>query len=208
MHPRINLQGPARHRLDFRCVNFVNPNDRLFERYLRRLSPGSGMILPVVLTVPRVITVQRCTSARVHRGTVGVHRLHSVHRVYMRASICITNEAIVRAHTLSRGPYCRRARGPLARARPATPHGIESSGTRKGPPGEESYISNDTAVRLFELPLSSLFLPFSPSRCPSVGAQSGPRCSARFPSLPSTRACRTRGRSPSSPRGTPENAFR
>lgn len=41
----------------------------------------------------------------------------------------------------SHGGLTSGAGGPLARARPATPHGIESSGTRKGPPGEESrYI--------------------------------------------------------------------
>jgi len=67
-------------------------------------------------------------------------------------------------------------------------------------------ISNDTAARLFGL-LSSLFLSLSPSRCPSPGVQSGLPVPARFPSLPATRACRTRGRSSSSPRGSSKTRF-
>jgi len=52
--------------------------------------------------------------------------------------------------------------------------------------------------------LFSLSLSLSLSLCcPSLGVQSSLRSPLRFPSLPSTRACRTRGRSPSSPRGDP-----
>lgn len=102
MHLRINFQDLPLTR--FSMCKFRISMNRLFERYLRRLSPGSGMIPPAV---PTDAASHYCSTMYERAGppwdarcmyTIRVHRLRGVHRAYVctRIFIRITNEAVVR----------------------------------------------------------------------------------------------------------------
>lgn len=105
------------------------------------------------------------------------------------------------AHALRRGPYGGAGgRDPSREPVRQLLTGLSHPAREKDHLARKADISNDTAARLFGLPLSSLSLSFSPSRSFPSGSNwaPGPRS---FPVVAlSTRACTTRGRSPSSPR--------
>lgn len=137
------------------------------------------------------------------RCTPPVYTGYSIRRVYMRACVHTHHKWGDRA-----GTQCTRSHGGLTvgRGAPSRELVLQLLTGLSHPAREKDHLAR-RAIYLTIPPHgssdSSLFsLSFC---CPSLGAQSS--VPTRFPSLPSTRACRTRGRSPSSPRGTPRTRF-